>query len=129
MLDAPPIMVTEIARGALRFSEFVLVPDSVGRRCERLPGLGDVPWFEFTSDRVCEVPSPETRRLDLTEKSDVYGAPEMKVRTPQAFERGDAASRLVAARAEDAEARVAPFDAVSFELAAPWTDRRGRPWW
>ena len=57
----------------------VLVPDLAGWRRERMPTLPETAWFELAPDWVCEVLSPGTRRLDLTEKRDVYarqlGAP------------------------------------------------------
>ena len=74
--------------------------------------------------------SPSTRRLDLTDKREIYGASGVRHlwhvdpidRTLEAFERRDGAWALIAALAGEAEARVPPFDAVAFPLAALWTD-------
>lgn len=114
----------------LHFGDDVLVPDLAGWRRERLPSLGNVPWFDLAPDWVCEVLSPSTRRLDLTDKRDVYGAVGVAwlwlvdplARCLEVFERHDDGWRLAAALADDAEARVPPFDAVAFALAALWID-------
>jgi Uma2 family endonuclease len=74
--------------------------------------------------------SPGTRRLDLTDKRDIYGTSgvghlwlvEPEDRTLEAFERRDGAWVLIAAIAGEAEVRIPPFDAVAFPLAALWTD-------
>jgi Uma2 family endonuclease len=74
--------------------------------------------------------SPGTRRLDLTEKRDVYGAAgvghlwlvDPEDRTLEAFALRDGVWVLIAALAGDAEVRVAPFDAVAFPLSALWVD-------
>lgn len=108
----------------------VLVPDIAGWRRERMPKLPDAAWFELAPDWVCEVLSPGTRRLDLTEKRDLYGAAgighlwlvDPMARTLEAFALRDGSWTLIAALAEDAEIRVPPFDAVAFPLGALWAD-------
>jgi Uma2 family endonuclease len=108
----------------------VLVPDLAGWRRERMPALPDAAWFELAPDWVCEVLSPGTRRLDLTDKRDIYGASgivhlwliDPDERTLEAFERRDGAWVLIAAIAGEAEVRIAPFDAIAFPLGALWTD-------
>ena len=104
----------------------VLVPDLAGWRRERMPEYPDVPWFDLAPDWACEVLSPGTRRLDLTEKRDIYGASgvghlwlvDPKAQTLEAFTLRDAAWVLVAALKEDDEVRVPPFDAIAFPLSA-----------
>src|SRR6188768_4165927 len=49
----------------------VLVPDLAGWRRERMPALPQKAWFELAPDWLCEVLSPGTRRLDLTDKRDI----------------------------------------------------------
>jgi Uma2 family endonuclease len=108
----------------------VLVPDLAGWRRERMPEFPDAPWIELTPDWVCEVLSPGTRRLDLTDKRRLYGGAGVAhlwfvdplARTLEAFVSRDAVWTLVAALAEDAEVRLPPFDAVAFPLAALWPD-------
>jgi Uma2 family endonuclease len=108
----------------------VLVPDLAGWRRERMPKLPEAAWFELAPDWVCEVLSPSTRRLDLTDKRDIYGAAGVRhlwhvdpvERTLEAFEQRQGAWVLVAALADQAEVRVAPFDPVGFPLEALWAD-------
>jgi Uma2 family endonuclease len=114
----------------LHLGEDVLVPDLAGWRRERMPEFPDAPWFGLAPDWVCEVPSPATRRLDLTAKRDIYGAAgighlwfvDPVARTLEAFERREEAWTLIAALKDDDEVQVAPFDAVAFSLAALWPD-------
>jgi Uma2 family endonuclease len=114
----------------LHLGEDVLVPDLAGWRRERMPEFPDAPFFELAPDWVCEVLSPSTRRTDLTDKREIYGASGVAhlwlvdplARTLEAFERRDGAWVLLAAYKEDDEVRVAPFDAVPLELGALWPD-------
>ncbi|SEA98924.1 Uma2 family endonuclease, partial [Rubrimonas cliftonensis] len=81
-------------------------------------------------DWVCEVLSPSTRTYDLTEKRDVYREQSVAwlwfvdpaARTLEAFALKEDAWVLIAALHDDAEVRVAPFDAVGFALGALWQD-------
>ncbi|MFO1208507.1 MAG: Uma2 family endonuclease [Amaricoccus sp.] len=114
----------------LHLGDDVLVPDLAGWRRERMPRLPDAAWFELAPDWVCEVLSPSTRRLDLTDKRDIYGASGVGFlwlvdpidRTLEAFELRGGAWVLIAAIAEEAEVSVPPFEAVAFPLGALWTD-------
>jgi Uma2 family endonuclease len=114
----------------LHFGEDVVVPDVAGWRRERLPRFPSGPWTDIAPDWVCEVLSPSTRRLDLTEKREVYAAAGVHFlwhldptdRTLEAFELGDGAWTLVAAYAGEGEVRVPPFDAVGFDLEVLWID-------
>jgi len=36
-----------------------------------MPKLPEAAWFDLAPDWVCEVLSPSTRRLDLTDKRDI----------------------------------------------------------
>jgi len=108
----------------------VLVPDLAGWRRERMPALPETAWFELAPDWACEVLSPSTRRLDLTAKRDLYAAAgvgwlwliDPLARTLEVFALLDGAWTLIAALGDDAEVRVAPFDAISFPLAGLWAD-------
>lgn len=178
VLDAPPNMVAEIARGRLHLqprpaprharaasilgSELIgpfdrgrggpggwwilfepelhlgpdiLVPDIAGWRRETLPAIPDGAFFEAAPDWVCEVLSPGTRRLDLTEKRAIYGASgighlwlvdplarTLEAFALEAFALEDSRWVLAASVADDAEVALAPFAAVSVPLAALWTD-------
>ena len=108
----------------------VLVPDLAGWRRERMPQFPDAPWSALAPDWVCEVLSPGTRRLDITDKRRLYaaaGVPHLwfidpLARTLEAFALRETAWTLIAALGDDAEVRLPPFDAVAFPLAALWPD-------
>ena len=108
----------------------VVVPDLAGWWRERLPTLPDEVGIAVAPDWVCEVLSPTTRTYDLTEKRDVYGEHGVRwlwfvdplARTLEAFVLRDGVWVLIAALRDDAEVRVAPFDAVGFAMGALWSN-------
>ena len=114
----------------LHFGDDVLVPDIAGWRRERLPAFPTGPWLELAPDWVCEVLSPSTRRIDLTDKREIYGEAGVGHlwlvdpidRTLEVFARRDGAWVLDAALADEAEVKVAPFEAVGFPLSALWIE-------
>lgn len=108
----------------------VVVPDIAGWRRERMPALPETAWFELAPDWACEVLSPGTRRIDLTDKRRIYGAAGVSflwfvdplARTLEAFALREGAWVLIAALKDDEEVRVAPFDAIAFPLSVLWAD-------
>lgn len=108
----------------------VVVPDLAGWRRARLPRLPEEVGITVAPDWVCEVLSPSTRTYDLTEKREVYAEQgvgwlwfvDPLARTFEAFALREGAWVLIAALHDDAEVRVAPFDAVGFALGALWSD-------
>jgi Uma2 family endonuclease len=120
ILDAPELHV----------GPDVLVPDIGGRRRERMPKLPQTAWFETVPDWVCEIPSPGTWRLDLTEKRDRHAAAGLRqlwlvdpdARTLEGLELREGQWLLSGALKDDDEVRLGPFDAVAFGLAALWAD-------
>lgn len=114
----------------LHFGPDVLVPDLAGWRRDRMPELPDAPWCDLAPDWVCEVLSPGTRRLDLTDKRRLYAAAGVAhlwfvdplARTLEAFALQGGAWVLVAALGGDEDVCVPPFDAVTFPLSALWPD-------
>ena len=108
----------------------VLVPDLGGWRLERMPTLPDTAWFELAPDWVCEVLSPGTRQIDLTDKRAIYGEQgvgylwlvDPLARTLEAFALAGSRWVLVASLKDDDEVRVPPFEAVAFPLDALWAD-------
>jgi Uma2 family endonuclease len=112
----------------LHLGEDVLVPDLAGWRRERLPDLPDEVGIDVVPDWVCEVLSPTTRAYDLTEKREIYGEQRVPyiwfvdpaARTLEAFALREGVWVLLAALRDSTDVRVAPFDAVMFDLAALW---------
>lgn len=112
----------------LHLGEDVLVPDLGGWRRDRMPVMPSVPFFTLAPDWVCEVLSPWTRRIDLTDKREIYGEAGVGHlwlvdpidRTLEVFARRDGAWVLVTALADEAEVKAPPFEAVGFPLSALW---------
>ncbi|MDN5939281.1 MAG: Uma2 family endonuclease, partial [Salinisphaera sp.] len=81
-------------------------------------------------DWVCEVLSPGTARLDRAEKLPIYAehavqhawliAPD--IRTLEANENQAGRWLLLKTLEQDDPVSLAPFDAISFELAVLWAD-------
>jgi Uma2 family endonuclease len=106
----------------------VLVPDLAGWRRERMPALPEGAWFELAPDWVCEVPSPSTRRLDLTGKRAAYAREgvgflwfvDPDARTLEGFALREGSWVLLGALAGEAAVRMAPFEALEWPLGALW---------
>ena len=121
---------TLLVEPELHLGPEVVVPNLAGWRRARLPRLPDEVCIAVPPDWVCEVLSPSTRTYDLTEKREVYAEHgvgwlwfvDPAARTLEAFALRDGTWVLVAAFHDDAEIRVAPFDAVGFALGALWAD-------
>ncbi len=114
----------------LHLGEDILVPDLAGWRRETMPSLPNAAFFELAPDWVCEVLSPSTRQLDLTDKRDIYAREgvdylwfvDPDARTLEAFQLKDEHWVLNASLAGDASVSVPPFDAITFPLSALWPD-------
>lgn len=114
----------------LHLGRNVLVPDLCGWRRERMPAFPDAAATELAPDWVCELLSPSTRRLDLTEKRDLYGVHgvehlwlvDPEARTLEAFALRQGMWALTGAWAGEAPVRADPFEAVEFALSALWPD-------
>ncbi len=119
----------------LHLGEDILVPDLAGWRRERLPTLPNAAFFELAPDWVCEVLSPSTRQLDLTDKRDIYAREGVShlwfvdpdAHTLEAFELKEDHWVLHASLAGDAPVSLPPFDAISFPLSALWPDNPSPP--
>jgi Uma2 family endonuclease len=114
----------------LHFADDVLVPDLEGWRRERMRVSPETAWFELPPDWVCEVLSPGTRKMDLTDKRRIYAEVgigflwflDPLARTLEAFALQRRTWTLTAAPKDADEARVPPFDAISFPLSVLWPD-------
>ncbi len=114
----------------LHRGEDVLVPDLAGWRRERMPTYPDAPWFDLAPDWACEVLSPSTRRLDLTDTRAIYAREGVShlwlvdplARTLEVFGLRDGAWVLLGALKDDEGVRLPPFDALEWPLGALWPD-------
>jgi len=108
----------------------VLVPDIAGWRRERMPKLPETAWFELAPDWVCEVLSPGTARQDRVLKMPIYARHgvqhiwlvEPVLRTLEVYENTGNGWLLLQTLENDNEVSVAPFAAISFNLAGLWAD-------
>lgn len=114
----------------LHLGPHVLVPDIAGWRRERMPKLPETAWFELAPDWICEVLSPGTARIDRVEKMPIYAEYGVRhawlvdpdIRTLEAFENQDGRWLLLKAFENDNAVSIAPFDAITFNLATLWAD-------
>ena len=104
----------------------IVVPDLAGWRRETMPEYPDGAFFTIAPDWVCEVLSPSTRRLDLSETRAIDARDgvwplwfvDPDARTLEAFELRDEQWLLLATLADDAPVSLPPFDAITFPLDA-----------
>ncbi|MCY3873540.1 MAG: Uma2 family endonuclease [Rhodobacteraceae bacterium] len=114
----------------LHLNTDIVVPDLSGWRRETMPEYPDAAYFTIAPDWVCEVLSPSTRQLDLSEKRDLYSREgvhhlwlvDPDARTLEAFELREGHWLLLATLADDATVSLPPFDAIAFPLDALWPD-------
>ena len=114
----------------LHLGEDIVVPDLAGWRRETMPEYPDTAYFTVAPDWVCEVLSPSTRQLDLTEKRALYAREVVRhlwfvdpdARTLEAFELREGHWLLLATLVDDAPVSLPPFDAITFPLDALWPD-------
>lgn len=114
----------------LHLGRDVLVPDLAGWRRERLPELPDEAYFTLAPDWVCEVLSPATRAVDLTDKRDIYLRervehlwlvdPAPEACTLEVLRWSERGYVVVASHRGDAVVEAPPFEAVPLELGALW---------
>lgn len=108
----------------------VLVPDLAGWRRERMNVVPDSAAFEIAPDWVCEVLSRSTEKRDRIQKLRIYARWGVQHawlvhphrRTLEAFRLHEGKWLLVATHADDARARIEPFDAIELDLANLWAD-------
>lgn len=106
----------------------IVVPDVGGWRRERLPVLPETAFLSLAPDWVCEVASPSTRALDRGRKLDVYvreGVKHVWIVEPldrylEVLELDGATYRIVQRITGVDTARIVPFDAIEFDVAALW---------
>jgi len=112
----------------LHLNRDIVVPDLAGWRRERLPETPLAPYFELAPDWVCEVLSPSTRALDRGSKLAVYaehGVSHVWLVEPldqllEVLELDGPSYRIIQSVTGESPARLKPFDALEFDLAALW---------
>ena len=112
----------------LHLGDDILVPDLAGWRRDRMPEYPDTAYVTLAPDRVCEVLSASTRRLDLHGKRPVYAREgvawrwlvEPTDRTLEAFELRDGEWALIGGAKDDEPVNITPFDAITFSLGDLW---------
>ena len=112
----------------LHLGDDILVPDLAGWRRTRMPRYPKTAYFTLAPDWVCEILSPSTRRLDLDAKRPVYAREQVRhlwlidpaERTLEAFKLTEGAWTRIASTADNDPVRIAPFEAVSFNLGDLW---------
>jgi len=90
--------------------------------------LPDATYFSLAPDRVCEVLSASTCRLDLHGKRPVYAREgvawlwlvEPTDRTLEAFELRGGQWVLIGSAKDDEPVGIPPFDAITFSLGDVW---------
>ena len=112
----------------LHFGKDVLVPDIAGWRRTRLPSVPADAYLTLAPDWVCEVLSTSTEAIDRSKKLRIYARegvahawlvdPLARSLEVMSLESGRWTQRD---RYEgETKVRVAPFDAIAFELGALW---------
>ena len=117
-----------IVEPELHLRDDIVVPDLAGWRRARMPSYPETAYFTLAPDWVCEILSPSTRKLDLEAKRPVYAREGVRhlwlvdpaERTLEAFELTAGKWARIATAADDESVRIAPFEAVSFNLADLW---------
>ncbi len=112
----------------LHLGNDVLVPDVAGWRRSTMAELPDVAHFTQPPDWIAEVLSPSTQRTDRTLKVPLYRAQgvshvwlvEPMAQTLEVLRLHADGYLLVGSFVGDAPARIEPFDAIEFDLAALW---------
>lgn len=114
----------------LHFGDDVVVPDLAGWRRESLPELPDAAFLTVAPDWVCEVLSPSTRGIDMTDKRAVYqreGVKHLWFVDPQPdaltleVQRWSETGYIIRATYRgDTMVRAEPFEALEFGLGGLW---------
>lgn len=113
----------------IHLGDDIVVPDVGGWRRETLAVLPEDPYLAVAPDWVCEVASPSTRALDRGLKLEIYqreGVDHVWLVEPldkflEVLELDGETYRIVQRASTDEPARLRPFDAIVFDVAALWS--------
>lgn len=107
----------------------IVVPDVGGWRRTTLPEMPDAAYMTIAPDWVCEVASPSTRALDRGAKLAVYEREAVRHvwliepldRLVEVLELDGSSYRIIQRTVGEESARLKPFDAIEFDVAALWS--------
>ena len=108
----------------------ILVPDLAGWRRERMPTLGNVPYFVQAPDWVCEVVSPTTARNDRVRKMPVYAREQVghlwlvdpSLRTLEVYRLEKHRWVVTSAHGDTDRIRAEPFEALEIDMSRWWLE-------
>jgi Uma2 family endonuclease len=114
----------------LHLGENVLVPDLAGWRRTRMPSIPDAPYLSLAPDWICEALSPNTAKVDKTEKLPIYAEHRVAhlwlvdpaLRTLEVLRLENGRWSILATQHDDAKVRAEPFEAIELELGLLWAD-------
>ena len=117
-----------LAEPELHLGNDVLVPDLAGWRRDRLPSVGNVPYFTLAPDWVCEVASPSTERIDRGRKMRIYAREKVAflwivnplAGTLESYRLDGSSWLLIETFTGNEPVRVIPFDALPLDLSRLW---------
>ncbi len=106
----------------------VLVPDLAGWRRERMPELPDARYVDLAPGWLCEILSPSTALFDERTKLPLYAKHSVThvwladpiERSLEMLRLDGPSYRLEGVFGGDELARMVPFDAIEFDVGAPW---------
>jgi Uma2 family endonuclease len=106
----------------------VVVPDLAGWRRDRMSDVPETAAIELPPAWICEILSPRSAAIDRSVKREIYAREgvrwlwlvEPDTKTLEAFALDAGVWKLLGTWHADAAVRVAPFDAITIELAVFW---------
>lgn len=116
-------------------AEAVVVPDIAGWRLERMPTIGDEPWFSIVPDWVCEVISPSTAHFDRVVKMPRYASAGVGYlwfvdpiqRVLEVYQLSGGSWIVRGVYGGEQPVRAEPFAAVELDLPAMWGPEEAAP--
>lgn len=114
----------------LHLAPHIIVPDLAGWRRERMPVLGNVPYFEQAPDWVCETLSPSTMRVDRIRKMRIYAREQVGhvwlvdplAHTLEVYRLEQKRWLLLDTYDGEEPVRAEPFDAIELDIKRWWLE-------
>lgn len=116
----------------IKLGEHILVPDLAGWKEERFPDEEPHNWISISPDWVCEMLSPNTRRLDRMEKMPIYAQYEVpylwltdpEYKTLEVYRLREGEWVVTKLFKDEAKVRAVPFMEVEIDLSDIWRKAR-----